>query len=77
MTWLVACIGALVAAWAVRRIVAMGPLCCHRTRVGLVLLGAASLCATLSPIYGPPPAWLYAAGLFGVLLAVAWPPRMY
>jgi hypothetical protein len=53
----------------------MGPLYCHRRRIGVVLVGAAALCAMLSPLYGPPPLWLYLAACCG--LALAGPSRVH
>ncbi len=75
MTWLIACVGAAVAVWAVRQAMRMGPLYCHRRRIGVVLVGAAALCAMLSPLYGPPPLWLYLAACCG--LALAGPSRVH
>ena len=77
MTWLLAAIGMVVAAWAVRNAVHMGPDDCHSMRVGVVLLGAAGLSAMLSPAYGMPPAWLYVAGMAGALLFISGPPRAH
>lgn len=70
MTWTLATllVAAYLIVWAIDQARHMSWRTCHRIRLGVVLIGAASMSAAIAPLYHHHPQWLLPAFMAGTAL---------
>lgn len=67
-------VSAYLVVWAIDQARHMTWRTCHRIRIGVVLIGAASMGAAVSPLYHRSPQWLLPAFMAGAALLL-WADR--